>query len=38
MTKTKQENDMTDRIGAPYMENKIELLWLIELSVVYSEN
>ena len=22
MTKTKQENDMTDRIGAPYMEKK----------------
>lgn len=37
MTKTKQDN-MTDHIGAVYIKNKIELLWLIRLGVVTNEN
>ena len=33
-----KENDMTDYIGVIYVENDIELLWLIRSSVVYDEN
>ena len=36
--KTKQNNDMIDRIGVFYAENDIALSWLIGSSVVYDEN
>ena len=29
MTKTRQDNDVVDRIGPLYAENKIEWLWSI---------
>ena len=38
MTKTKKDNDMTDRIGAIYVENKTELSWLIRSGVVCDKN
>ena len=38
LTKTKQDNDMTNRTSAIYAENETELPWPIELSVVYEEN
>ena len=30
MTKTRQDNDMTDLIGPLYMKDEIELSWLIQ--------
>ena len=33
--KTRQDNDMTNRIGAVYAENEIKLSWSIELGAVY---
>ena len=33
-----QDNDMTDRTSAVYIENEIELSWLIGLGAVYDEN
>ena len=38
VTKTKQDNNMIDRIGAVYTENKIEQLWLIGPSTTYNKN
>ena len=38
VTKTKQDNDMTDRAGAIYDENEIELSWLIGSGVICDEN
>ena len=38
VTKTKQDNNMIDRIGAVYTENKIEQLWLIGPSAAYNKN
>ena len=38
MIKTKLDNDVTDHIGAIYVENKIELSWPIQPSAVYDEN
>ena len=38
MMKTRQENDMTERTGAVYKENDIELSSLIGLGVVCDEN
>ena len=35
MTKTRQDNDMIDSIGAIYVENEIELSWLIRPGIVY---
>ena len=36
--KPKQNNDMTNRIGAFYVENEIELLWSIGRGAVCVEN
>lgn len=36
--KTRHDNDMTDCTGAAYIENDIELSWLIESGVVYDDN
>lgn len=36
--KIRQDNDMTDRIGAFYIKNDTKLLWLIELGAVYGKN
>ena len=36
--KTKQDNDMTNCIGAVYVENNIELSWLIRSGTVCDEN
>ena len=36
--KTRQGNDLIDRIGATYTENDIELSWLTGPSVVYDKN
>ena len=36
--KTIQDNDVTDRIGAVYIEKEIEFSWLIELSAICDEN
>ena len=33
--KTRQDNDMTDWIGAVYAKNETELSWSIELGAVY---
>ena len=38
VTKTRQDNDMTDCIGTIYVENETELSWPIKLGVVYDEN
>ena len=38
VTKTTQDNDMTDRIGMAYTKKKTKLLWLIRLDTVYDEN
>ena len=38
MMKTKEDNDVIDRIGAIYAENETELSWPIRLSVVYDKN
>ena len=35
---TRQDNDITDPIGAIYVENKIELSWSIESGAVYHKN
>ena len=37
-TKTKHDNNMTDHIGLVYVENKIELLWLIWQGVIWERN
>ena len=37
MMKTKQENNVIDRVIEVYVEIKIELLWPIEYDVVYHE-
>ena len=36
--KTRQDNDMTNRTGAFYTKNDIELLWPIRLGVIYDKN
>ena len=36
--KTKKDDDETDSIGLVYIKNKIELLWLIGLSMVCDKN
>ena len=36
--KTRQDNDVIEHTNAIYAENDIELLWPIELGVVYNEN
>ena len=36
--KTRQSNDLIDRIGAAHIENDIELLWLTRPGLVYDEN
>ena len=38
VTKTRQDNNMTDRIGAMYTENNTKLLWLIGSSSNCDEN
>lgn len=38
MTKTRQDNDLIDRIGLVYAKNDIELSRLIWLTVIYDEN
>ena len=38
MKKTKQKNDVTDHIGAFYVENNIEISWPIGLGVVCDKN
>ena len=38
MTKTRQDNDLTDCIGVVYTKNEIELLWLIGQGVVCDKN
>ena len=36
--KTRQDNDMTNRTGALYTKNDIELLWPIGLGVIYDKS
>ena len=36
--KTSQDNKVTNFIGAVYVENKIELSWLIRLGAICEEN
>ena len=36
--KTTQDKNMTDRIGVVYVQNKTELLFLIEPGAFYDEN
>lgn len=36
--KTRQDNDVTDRIGVHYVENKTELSWTIRWGVVCDKN
>ena len=36
--KAKQDNDVTDRIGANYAENETKLSWSIKLSTIYDVN
>ena len=36
--KNRQNNDMTDHIGAIYVENEIELSWSVKPSAVYDRN
>ena len=38
MTKTRQDNDLTDHIGPVYIENEIKLLWPIRRGTFYDEN
>ena len=38
MTKTRQDNNMTDRTGAVYVENGNELSWPIKSGANYDEN
>ena len=38
MMKTKQNNDVTDCICVVYVDNEIELLWLVKLGAVYDRN
>ena len=38
LMKTRQDNDMIDRIGAVYVENDSELWWLIRSSAIIDEN
>ena len=38
MTKMRQDNDVIDRTGLPYTENKIELLLLIRRGMIDDEN
>lgn len=38
MTKTRQDNDMTDSTGVVYIDIEIDLSWLIEQDAVYHEN
>ena len=38
MMKTRQNNDVIDRICAVYAEKEIELLWLVGLGVVCDRN
>ena len=38
MTKTRQVNDIIDRIGALCTKNEIELLWSIRRDTVYDED
>ena len=38
MTKTRQNNDMTDPIGVVYVEIETEVLWSIRKDVVYHES
>ena len=37
MTKTRQDNNMSNCIGAIYTKNVIKLSWLIRLSVVWDK-
>ena len=37
MMKIRQDNDMTNGTGAVYVENEIELLWLIRLGTIYDK-
>ena len=37
MMKTKEDNDVIDRIGAIYAENDIKLSWPIRLGAVFDE-
>lgn len=36
--KTRQDNDVTDRIGVFYVKNDIELSWPFGLGAFYEEN
>lgn len=38
MTKTTQDNDLINRIGVFFAENKTELIWLIRQGAIYDEN
>ena len=38
MTKMRKDNDVIDRTGLPYTENKFELLLLIRRGMIYDEN
>ena len=38
IVKTKQDNDMIDRTSGVYVENNIELSWLIGLGAVCDKN
>ena len=38
MTKTKNDNDVIDRIGIVYVENDIELSWPIKSGVICDKN
>lgn len=38
MTKTRQDKYMIDRTDVVYLENDIELSWLIGLSIDYDKN
>ena len=38
MTKTREDNDVTDRTSVVYAKNDIELWWSIRLGAIYDEN
>ena len=38
MSKMRQYNDVIDRISMLYIENKTEILWLIQWGTVYEED
>ena len=38
MTKTRQDNNVTDHIGLLYIKNETQLLWLIRQVIVYDED